>query len=89
MALSAGALSLVVKTAKETGTVTEDEKGGQGHQTALKLPRDSQGGCLEGLGGPWKLGEPRERAASWTEGPQEVGGARGHGLTLSEALLYR
>lgn len=47
MALSAGALSLVVKTAKETGTVTEDEQGGQGHQTALKLPRDSQGGCLE------------------------------------------
>lgn len=51
--------------------------------------RACQGGCLEGLGGPWKLGEPRERAASWTEGPQEVGGARGHGLTLSEALLYR
>ena len=47
MALSAGALSLVVKKAKETGTVTEDEQGGQGHQTALKLPRDSQGGCLE------------------------------------------
>lgn len=46
-ALPAGALSLVVKTAKETVTVTEDEQGGQGHQTAPKLPGDSQGGCLE------------------------------------------
>ena len=25
----------------------EDEQGGQGHQTAPKVPADSQGGCLE------------------------------------------
>ena len=57
--------------------------------SGLRGSRACQGGCLEGLGGPWKLGEPGGWAASQTEGPQGAGGARGHGLTLSEALLYR
>lgn len=57
--------------------------------SGLKGSRACQGGCLEGRGGPWKLGEPGGWAASWTEGPQGAGGARGQGLTLSKALLFR
>lgn len=43
--------------------------------SGLRGSRACQGGCLEGLGGPWKLGEPGGWPASQSEGPQGVGGA--------------